>query len=107
MTAQIGRLGLPIALAIIGGMPERFAPFADLHRRSSVEAGHGVLPLSINSHGFIADTAKAAADEFFPPLKAVMDKIGRERGWSPLTRQDYDASLTKRGAAFVGSPLEA
>src|SRR5438477_4448782 len=103
---RAGRLGLPIALAIIGGMPERFAPFADLHRRSSVEAGHGVLPLSINSHGFIADTAKAAADEFFPPLKAVMDKIGRERGWSPLTRQDYDASLTKRGAAFVGSPQE-
>src|SRR5207253_10926114 len=101
---RAGAVGLPMALAIIGGLPERFALFAGLHRRASVEAGHGVLPLSINSHGFIADSAQEAADEFFPPLKAVMDKIGRERGWSPLTRQDYDASLTKRGAAFVGSP---
>jgi probable LLM family oxidoreductase len=103
---RAGTLGLPMALAIIGGLPERFAPFAELHRRASVEAGHGVLPLSINSHGFIADTAEEAAEEFFPPLKAAMDKIGRERGWSPLSRQDYDASLTKRGAAFVGSPAE-
>src|SRR5437667_5158592 len=60
---RAGRLGLPMALAIIGGMPERFAPFAELHRRAAVEAGHEPPPLSINSHGFVAPTSQEAADE--------------------------------------------
>jgi probable LLM family oxidoreductase len=100
---RAGMLGLPMALAIIGGLPERFAPFAELHRRAAAEAGHGRLPLSINSHGFIADDAHQAADDFFPPLKSMMDKIGRERGWSPLARADYDAMLDVRGALLVGN----
>ncbi len=100
---RAGMLGLPMALAIIGGLPERFAPFAELHRRAAAEAGHGLLPLSINSHGFIADDARQAADDFFPPLKSMMDKIGRERGWSPLARADYDAMLDVRGALLVGN----
>jgi probable LLM family oxidoreductase len=100
---RAGMLGLPMALAIIGGLPERFAPFAELHRRAAAEAGHGRLPLSINSHGFIADDARQAADDFFPPLKSMMDKIGRERGWSPLARADYDAMLDVRGALVVGN----
>jgi probable LLM family oxidoreductase len=103
---RAGTLGLPMALAIIGGLPERFAPFAELHRRAAAEAGHGRLPLSINSHGFVADDARQAADEFFPPLKSMMDKIGRERGWSPLARADYEAMLDVRGALVVGSPEE-
>lgn len=103
---RAGMLGLPMALAIIGGLPERFAPFAELHRRAAEEAGHGRLPLSINSHGFIADDARQAADDYFPPLKSMMDKIGRERGWSPLARADYDAMLDVRGAIVVGSPEE-
>jgi probable LLM family oxidoreductase len=103
---RAGRLGLPMALAIIGGLPERFAPFAELHRRAAAEAGHERLPLSINSHGFVADDARTAADDFFPPLKSMMDKIGRERGWSPLARADYDAMLDLRGALVVGSPEE-
>ena len=101
---RAGALGLPMALAIIGGLPERFAPFAELHRRASTEAGHGRLPLSINSHGFVADDARDAADLFFPPLKSMMDKIGRERGWSPLARADYEAMLDLRGALAVGNP---
>jgi probable LLM family oxidoreductase len=101
---RAGALGLPMALAIIGGQPERFAPFAELHRRAAAEAGHGRLPLSINSHGFVADDTRQAADEFFPPLKSMMDKIGRERGWSPLARADYEAMLDLRGALVVGSP---
>jgi probable LLM family oxidoreductase len=101
---RAGTLGLPMALAIIGGLPERFAPFAELHRRAAAEAGHGRLPLSINSHGFIAEDGRQAADDFFPPLKSMMDKIGRERGWSPLARADYDAMLDVRGALVVGSP---
>jgi probable LLM family oxidoreductase len=101
---RAGVLGLPMALAIIGGLPERFAPFAELHRRAALEAGHGRLPLSINSHGFVADDARQAADDYFPPLKSMMDKIGRERGWSPLARADYDAMLRVRGALVVGNP---
>ena len=101
---RAGRLGLPMALAIIGGLPERFVPFAELHRRTGEEAGHGRLPLSINSHGYIAESAKEALDESFPYVAAMMNKIGRERGWPPHTRTDYDAAATRRGANFVGSP---
>jgi len=103
---RAGTLGLPMALAIIGGLPERFAPFAELHRRAAADAGHGRPPLSINSHGFVADDARDAADEFFPPLKSMMDKIGRERGWAPLARGDYDAMLDVRGALVVRSPQD-
>jgi probable LLM family oxidoreductase len=102
---RAGRLGLPMALAIIGGQPERFAPFAELHRRAALEAGRVVPPpLSINSHGFVADSSQQAADEFFPAYAAMMNRIGRERGWSGLTRQDFDALRTRRGALVVGSP---
>ena len=102
---RAGMLGLPMALAIIGGMPERFAPFAELHRRAAREAGHDPLPaLSINSHGYIADTQQQALDESFPYVSAAMNRIGRERGWPPMSREDYDASATLRGANFVGSP---
>jgi probable LLM family oxidoreductase len=101
---RAGALGLPMALAIIGGSPERFAPFAELHRRAAAEYGHETPALSINSHGFIADTSQAAADEAFVAHKVVMDKIGRERGWPPMTRGQFDASTELRGANFVGSP---
>jgi probable LLM family oxidoreductase len=103
---RAGRHGLPMALAIIGGMPERFAPLAELHRRAAQQAGHGRLPLSINSHGLIADSSKDAADQAFPAFKTLMDRIGRERGWPPMTREQFDASRTLRGANFVGSPQE-
>jgi len=103
---RAGALGLPMALAIIGGQPERFAPFAELHRRAAAEYGHETPALSINSHGFIADTSQAAADEAFVAHKVVMDKIGRERGWPPMTRGQFDASTELRGANFVGSPQQ-
>jgi probable LLM family oxidoreductase len=103
---RAGALGLPLALAIIGGMPERFAPVADLHRRAAERAGRERPAMSINSHGFIAETSQAAADEAFPAFAAMMDRIGRERGWPPMTRQDFDATRTLRGANLVGSPQE-
>jgi probable LLM family oxidoreductase len=103
---RAGALGLPLALAIIGGMPERFAPVAELHRRAAQETGHDRPPMSINSHGFLAETSQAAAQEAFPAFAAMMDRIGRERGWPPMTRQDFDATRTLRGANFVGSPQE-
>jgi probable LLM family oxidoreductase len=98
--------GLPMALGIIGGYPERFAPFVDLYRRAASESGYdpSALPVSINSHGFIADSRAEAIDISFPAAKAVMDKIGRERGWSPMRREQYEASAEKRGANFLGSP---
>jgi probable LLM family oxidoreductase len=97
---------LPMALAIIGGMPERFAPYLDLYRQTASEHGHNLakLPLSINSHGFIADTRQEAIDVSFPAVQVVMNKIGRERGWSPMQREQYEAAATLRGANFVGSP---
>ncbi len=102
---RAGRLGLPMALAIIGGLPERFAVFADLHRAAAREAGLDPVPrLSINSHGYIAETSRRALDESFPGVAAAMNKIGRERGWPPMTRHDYEAGAGLRGANFVGAP---
>jgi probable LLM family oxidoreductase len=104
--ARAGLLGLPMALAIIGGLPERFVPFAEIHRRAAEQAGQPRPALSINSHGFIADTGQAAADLAFPRLLETMNRIGRERGWSPMQREDLEASRQLRGANFVGSPAE-
>jgi probable LLM family oxidoreductase len=104
---RAGTLGLPMALAIIGGQPERFVPLADLFRRAARAGGHDPAPaLSINSHGYVADTSKRAADEAFPPLAAMMNRIARERGFSPMDRASFDASRGLRGADFVGGPAE-
>jgi len=89
--SRAGTLGLPMALAIIGGMPERFVPFAETFRSA------GGTTLSINSHGYVGD-----ADDFFEPYAEMMTTIGRERGWPPTTRQDFDALRTRRGALVVG-----
>jgi probable LLM family oxidoreductase len=103
---RAGRLGLPMALAIIGGEPARFAPFAQLFRRSAASAGHEAPPLSINSHGFIAEDSAEAAEIAWGPTKLQMDRIGRERGWPPMTREQFEASRELHGANFVGSPEE-
>src|SRR5206468_12605730 len=70
------------------------------------DAGHTPLPLSINSHAYVADTRERAADEFFPGYAAMMNRIGRERGWPPMERQSFDALRSLRGALVVGSPEE-
>ena len=101
-------LGVPMALAIIGGAPARFRHVVDLYRETATQAGHdpATLPISINSHGFLADDARDAAELAFPPFAETMTRIGRERGWPPTTRVQFDAETTLRGAAFVGSPQE-
>jgi probable LLM family oxidoreductase len=99
-------LGLPLALAIIGGAPERFVPLVDLYRQAATEAGHAGLPVGINSHTYVADTSQQAADEFFPAYAGMMNRIGRERGWSPMTRPQFDELRSLRGALVVGSPQE-
>lgn len=103
---RTGSLGLPMALAIIGGEPARFAPMAELHRRGASEAGHTEPMMSINSHGIIADKSQDASNIAFGPTKRVMDKIGQERGWMPMSREQFEASRTLKGANFVGSPQE-
>jgi probable LLM family oxidoreductase len=105
---RAGLLGLPMALAIIGGIPERFAPLVQLHRDAARQAGHepGELPVSINSHTFVAETSQRAADEFFPSYAAMMTRIGRERGWQPMTREAFEAMRSPRGSLLVGSPQE-
>lgn len=106
---RAGRLGLPMTIAIIGGMPERFNAFVEKYRMAGERAGHDLaqLPVGINSHGYIAETSQEAGDQFFGPYSAMMNKIGRERGWSPMTRQDFDALCSLRGALAVGSPEQA
>ncbi len=105
--ARAGRLGLPLALAIIGGMPERFAPFARIFREAAAEAGHPAPPpFAIASHGFIADRSQDAAEIAYPSLATLMNRIARERGFPPLDRAGYEASRGIRGANFVGSPAE-
>ena len=104
---RAGTLGLPMALAIIGGMPERFAPFVELFRDAARQAGHDPFPpVSINSHGYVAATSQEALDASFPYAASMMNRIGRERGWPPMTREQYDAAATLRGANFVGSPQQ-
>jgi probable LLM family oxidoreductase len=105
---RAGELGLPLALAIIGGAPEQFAPIIDLYRKTGQRAGHDPsrLQVSINSHGFLADDSHQAAEIFFPSYAEAMTRIGRERGWPPTTRRHFDASRSPRGALLVGDPQE-
>ena len=104
---RTGTLGLPMALAIIGGEPARFAPFVELYREAGARAGHAErLALGVHSHTWIGDDSQAAADEYFPSYAAVMSRIGRERGWPPMSRGQYEGMRTPKGALLVGSPQQ-
>jgi len=103
---RAGALGIPMALAIIGGQPSQFKGLADLHARGAAEHNQPKPQLSINSHGFIAETSKEAHDIAFPAFKFTMDRIGKERGWPPMSRKQFEASTVKYGANVVGSPAE-
>jgi probable LLM family oxidoreductase len=99
-------LGLPMALAIIGGNPAHFLPLVELYRKTASSAGHGRLPLAVHSHGYISENSQQAADEFFPSYAYVMSNIGRERGWPPTTRAQFEDGRSKQGALLVGSPQQ-
>jgi probable LLM family oxidoreductase len=105
---RAGTLGLPLTIAIIGGEPARFAPLVELYRESAADAGHdpATLPIAINTHGFLAATADAASAAFGPSYVAMMSRIGRERGWPPMSRAQYEALRSPHGALAVGSPEE-
>ena len=98
--------GLPVGLAIIGGSPDRFRALAELHRRTLVESGYDPadVPLSVHGHGYVADTTEQAADEYYPSYAATMTRLGRERGWGPMTRDQYDALRGPGGSLVLGDP---
>ena len=95
--------GFPMMLAIIGGDPRRFAPYADLYRRSLAEAGKQPLPVGVHSHGYVADTDAQAREELFADYKRMRDKIGAERGWPPFGKAEFEREI-EGGSLYVGSP---
>jgi alkanesulfonate monooxygenase SsuD/methylene tetrahydromethanopterin reductase-like flavin-dependent oxidoreductase (luciferase family) len=102
---RAGRLGLPLAVAIIGGAPARFAPLVELYREAASRAGHdpATLPVSINSQAYVGDDPKQAADDYYRAYADVMTQRGRERGCPPMTRAQYDAVIGPQGALLVGN----
>lgn len=101
---RTARHGLPMMLAIIGGDPLRFAPFADLYRRALDQLGQPQLPIGIHSPGHVAETDEKAREELWPHYREMHARIGRERGWPPMTRPHYDLAAGPEGALAVGSP---
>lgn len=103
---RAGRLGLPVALAIIGGDPVRFGVLAELYRRALEEGGHdpAEIPLAVHGLGHIADSNEQAADEIYEGFRATMTRIGRERGWPPLTREQFDQMRSPEGSLVLGDP---
>jgi len=95
--------GMPMMLAIIGGDPKRFVPYADLFRRALKEMGKSDLPVGVHSHGFVGETDAQAKDELFPFYKRMRDKIGAERGWPPMGRTEFEREI-EHGSLYVGAP---
>jgi probable LLM family oxidoreductase len=102
--ARAGVLGLPLMVAIIGGEPHRFRPLIDLYREAGIRSGHKPEQLKVGLHmiGFVADTTKEAADVFFPGYAHTFTEIGKERGWPPTTRAQFDALRGPKGALLIG-----
>jgi probable LLM family oxidoreductase len=103
---RAGKLGLPLAVAIIGGEAADFAPLVDLYRRTYIRSGHPRenMKVALHSIGYVAETSQRAADEFYPGYAKAFTKIGQERGWGPVTRGDFEAQRGPRGALLVGDP---
>ncbi|GAA0917357.1 LLM class flavin-dependent oxidoreductase [Virgisporangium ochraceum] len=100
---RTARHDLPLMLAIIGGQPERFAPYVDLYRRAAAQLGTTAHPVGMHSPGFVADTDEEAKEVFYPAYKVQRDRIGSLRGWPPLRRSEFDAEVA-HGSLYIGSP---
>jgi probable LLM family oxidoreductase len=96
--------GLPLVVAVIGGSPERFVPLVELYHRALEHYGHPVRPVSMHSPGHVAATDEEAREQMFPYQSDSFTRIGRERGWGPYTREQFDANAGPTGSIFVGSP---
>src|SRR5258708_5756668 len=105
---RAGRLGLPLMVAIIGGETRRFRPLIDLYREAGKKAGYPPEKLKVGLHspGYVADTTEEAADDYFPGFARAVTDIGKERGWAPITREDFDAQRGPRGSLVIGDPEE-
>ena len=105
---RAGTLGLPLMVAIIGGETRRFRPLVDLYREAGKRAGHlpNRLKVGMHSPGYVAATMKEAVDDFYPGWAKVVSDIGRERGWPPMTRRDFEAQIGPEGALMIGDPDE-
>ena len=105
---RAGTLGLPLMVAIIGGETRRFRPLVDLYREAGRRAGHPPERLNVGMHspGYVAKTTKEAANTYFPGWAQAVSDIGKERGWRPMTRRDFDAQLGSEGAFLIGNPEE-
>jgi len=101
---RAARHGLPLVVAIIGGDPLRFEPLVELYRRTLGELGKPLLPVAAHGPGHIADSDEQALEEFWPHYRLQINKIGRERGWGPITRAQYELTAGPNGALMVGSP---
>ena len=101
---RAGMLGLPLMLAIIGGDPTQFRPLIDLYSEAGRRAGHAPEKLKVGLHmiGFLGDTTEEAADDFFPGYAHTFTEIGKERGWAPTTRRQFDALRGPKGALLIG-----
>ncbi len=100
---RTAQYGLPLMLAVIGGAPERFAPYLDLYRRAADQFGTTAHPVGMHSPGFIADTDDEAKEVFWPRYRVIRDRIGALRGWPPIRRQEFDTEV-ERGSLYIGSP---
>lgn len=105
---RAGSLNLPVTVAILGSNPENFVPLVKLYRDSAKKAGHDEtkLQLAMNCHTHIAETSQQASDEFWPTYEKLMTKIGKERGWGKLTREQFEYMRGPKGPLLVGSPKE-
>ncbi|MBG6066891.1 MULTISPECIES: LLM class flavin-dependent oxidoreductase [Micromonospora] len=100
---RTAKYGLPLMLAIIGGAPERFAPYIDLYRRAADQLGTTAHPVGMHSPGFIADTDEQAKEIYWPHYRIMRDRIGKLRGWPPIRRQEFDSEV-ENGSLYIGSP---
>ena len=105
---RAGQLGLPLMIAIIGGETRRFKPLVDLYRESGRQAGYSddQLKVGVHSLGYVAESTKQAADDFFPGYSRTMTEIGKERGWPKMTRDHFEAQMGPQGALIIGEPDE-
>ncbi|MBA3829266.1 MAG: LLM class flavin-dependent oxidoreductase [Taibaiella sp.] len=105
---RAGSMNLPLTIAILGGNPAQFLPLVNLYRESAAKTGHDStqLQLAINAHMYIADTSEQAADEFWPMYSKLMTRVGRERGWPPMTRPQFEILRSPHGPLLVGSVQE-
>lgn len=102
---RAAKLKLPLMLAIIGGMPSQFAPFINLYRKSALESGIAPVDLQVgvNNHMYVGEDSEKAAAEFFPHYAKMMDRVGKSRGWQPMSRQQFDFMRAPEGSLLVGS----